>query len=72
MNSSPINPRCETKGTREESHQALFADAKINSPPLWQLENVETFSRACHAFGEGCIPHIKIVSQKVSENPTEK
>jgi len=40
-------------------------------PPLGQLENVETFSRACHAFGDGSIPHIEIVPQKVSENPAE-
>jgi hypothetical protein len=29
-------------------------------PPLWQLENAAVFSRACHAFGDGNIPHIAI------------
>ena len=40
----------------------------LSPPPLGQLENAETFSRACHAFGDGSIPQIGIAPQKVDEN----
>ena len=39
--------------------QLILADAAIHSPALGQLENVETFSRACHAYGDGNIPQLR-------------
>jgi hypothetical protein len=43
----------------------LGVSPPAHPPPLRRLENTAAFSRACHAFGDGSIPHDAISVEKV-------